>query len=100
MAHSTEAQQHGRTAPVLITRHHISEQGEPAPTVSAPVVRDGVRSDAGLLTPLLTTAMDMPGQCWMAERLGSRSEDGSGPLRTSTILLRIRRLGVRIPPAA
>jgi hypothetical protein len=40
LLYSTDVQQHRHTAPVAVTRHHTSEQGEPQPTSIAPVVRD------------------------------------------------------------
>jgi hypothetical protein len=49
---------------------------------------------------MLTTALDSCGPTWTVRASGSRSADVCGRSWTSAILLRIRRLGVRSPPAA
>src|SRR5690606_7475900 len=56
--------------------------------------------DGWMLTRLLTTGPDDRGRVWMCRRLRPWSGDRCGCPWTVLILLRIRRLGVRIPSGA
>ena len=56
-----------------------------------------------LLTRLLTTNLDQRGQRWNARspcNVPAARMDNDGQNWTNLILLRIRRLGVRVPPSA
>jgi len=77
-----------------------------AQAVVGPALRVHLPPDSGLLaarrvlTHLLTTALDDRGRTWTAQPSDGRSADVLERSCTCSILLRIRRLGVRIPPAA